>query len=53
MKKFWKIKNPIFSKTAQPILMAKILYVIDDATEIMQKIQEPIRLIRTEQKKLL
>ena len=46
---FQKSKNPIFAKTAQPMLIAKI-YVIEHNKEVMQKIQEPIPLIRRGQK---
>ena len=46
---FEKSKNPIWSKTAQLILMPKI-YVIEGTKEVMRKIQEPIPLIRREQK---
>ena len=56
LQKLWtnwkKSKNHIFSINAQPILMDKI-YVIEDSEEVMQKIQEPIPLIRMWQKKLL
>ena len=42
---FAKSKNTIFSKTAQPILMAKI-YVIEGTKEVMKKNKELIPLIR-------
>ena len=49
---FEKSRNPIISKTAQPILMAKT-YVIEGTKEVMQKIREPILLIIRGQIKLL
>ena len=49
---FEKSKNLIFSKTAQPILMAKI-YVIESTKEVLKKIQEPIPLIRRDEKNYL
>ena len=41
---FEKSKNHIFSKTAQPILMAKI-HVIEGTKEVLKKNREPIPLI--------
>ena len=37
--------NPIFSETAQPILIAKI-YVIKDIKEVLKKIQDSIPFTR-------
>ena len=49
---FKKLKNQIFSETAQPILMSKI-YVIESTKEVLKKIQEPIPFTRRGWKKLL
>ena len=52
MDKFWKIKNAIFLKTAQPIFMVKI-YVIEGIKLVIQKIQESIPLIRRGERKIM
>ena len=56
LRKLWsnfeKSKNQIFSKTTQPILMAKI-YVIEGTKEVLKKNREPLPLITRGWKKLL
>ena len=49
---FEKSKKLIFSKTAEPILIAQI-YVIEGTKEVLKKIREPIPSVWREWKKLL